>query len=69
MTGTARGSIIEGQTVRDATTTCSKTKPRQMMLAFGLSLQASTSTTTVSTSDENSSKLEIWQYAALTSSP
>jgi hypothetical protein len=69
MTDSPRGSIIEGQKVRDATTICSKTKPKQMMLAFALSLQASTSATTVSTSDENSSKLEIWQYAALISSP
>jgi hypothetical protein len=56
MTGTPCGSIIEGQWIRNATTTCSKTKPRQMRLSFALSLQASTSATMVSTSDENSSK-------------
>jgi hypothetical protein len=47
---------IKGQKekARDATTTCSKTKPRQMMLAFALSLTASTSAAMVSTSDEKS---------------
>ena len=49
---------IKGQKekARDATTTCSKTKPRQMMLAFARSLKVSTSATMVSTSDENSSQ-------------
>ena len=49
---------IKGQKekAKDATTTCSKTKPRQMMLAFALSLTASTSAAMVSTSDENSSQ-------------